>query len=105
MEEKNNLDKIIIDDTEYVTSLTNKYLKRKKYVAQNPKELNAFIPGIICNIYVKTGQQVKEGDMLLILEAMKMKNSVTAHIDGTIKNIHVKTGDMVAKNQLLLEFE
>jgi biotin carboxyl carrier protein len=65
----------------------------------------AYIPGIIRKIHVTPGQKVKWGDQVLILEAMKMKNDVTAPLDGTIKSVHVKVGTMVAKNQLLIEFE
>lgn len=96
---------LIIDDTVYETKLTRKFRLRKKYEAPNPKHLNAFIPGIIRDIYVKPGQLINEGDKILILEAMKMKNTVTSEIKGKIKEIKVTTGKMVTKNQLLIEFE
>lgn len=96
---------LIIDDTVYETKLTRKFRLRKKYEAPNPKHLNAFIPGIIRDIYVKPGQLINEGDKILILEAMKMKNTVTSEINGKIKEIKVTTGKMVTKNQLLIEFE
>lgn len=105
MEEQKITSTLIINDTVYTTKLTNKYKLRKPYVAPDPKKILAFIPGIIQNIAVKKGQQVKEGDQLLILEAMKMKNTLTAPINGKIKEIKVKCGDMVLKNQLLIELE
>ncbi|KAF0151471.1 MAG: biotin/lipoyl attachment domain-containing protein [Ignavibacteria bacterium] len=96
---------LVIDDTVYETKLTRKFRFRKKYEAPNPKHLNAFIPGVISDIYVKPGQHVKEGDKILILEAMKMKNTVTSEITGKVKEIKVTSGKMVTKNQLLIEFE
>jgi biotin carboxyl carrier protein len=105
MEEQKITTSLIIDDTVYATKLTNKYKMRKQYVAPDPKKINAFIPGLIRNILVKKGQQVNEGDQLLILEAMKMKNTLITPIKGTIKEIKVECGDMVLKNQLLIELE
>jgi pyruvate carboxylase subunit B len=95
----------IIDDTVYETKLTRKFRLRKKYEVPNPKHLNAFIPGIVRDIYVKPGQTLNEGDKILILEAMKMKNTVTSHTVGKVKEIKVSSGNMVTKNQLLIEFE
>jgi len=102
-EQKQN--QLIIDDTVYETKLTRKFRLRKKYAAPNPKHLNAFIPGIIRDIYITPGQFVKEGEKILILEAMKMKNTVTSEISGQVKEIKVTSGNMVTKNQLLIEFE
>ncbi len=103
IEQKQN--QLVIDDTVYETRLTHKFRHRKKYQAPNPKHLNAFIPGIIREIYVKPGQQIKEGDKILILEAMKMKNTLTSEVNGKIKDIKVSSGNMVTKNQLIIEFE
>jgi biotin carboxyl carrier protein len=105
MEDQNKIDKLVVDDTVYDTKLTKKFLNRKPYSQKNPKEIIAFIPGIIRDISVKTGQKVNEGDVLLILEAMKMKNSVVALCSGKIKDIKINTGDMVLKNQTLIEIE
>lgn len=105
MNETDNRNSIVIDDTVYETQLTRKYRLRKPYQVPNPKMINAFIPGIIREITVKRGQNVKEGDKLLILEAMKMKNTLTSLRTGTIKEIRVEIGDMVYKGQLLIEFE
>ncbi len=105
MSEQKKIQELVIDDTVYETKLTRKFRLRKKYEAPNPKLLGAFIPGIIQSINIKNGQQVKEGECLLILEAMKMKNCVQAHQDGKVKDIKVNLGDMVTKNQLLIEFE
>lgn len=63
------------------------------------------MPGLILNVSIKTGQQVKENDPLLVLEAMKMENVLTAPRDGVIKKICCAKGDAVEKTQLLIEFE
>lgn len=105
MENEIKKNSLVIDDTVYETQLTRKFRQRKPYAKPDPKLLHAFIPGNIRDIYVKTGQRVKEGDKILILEAMKMKNTLTAHKEGVIKSIRVESGDMVYKGQVLIEFE
>ncbi|PKL82929.1 MAG: acetyl-CoA carboxylase biotin carboxyl carrier protein subunit [Ignavibacteriae bacterium HGW-Ignavibacteriae-3] len=105
MEDQRKVNKLIIDDTAYETLLTGKFKNRKQYIKKDPNLINAFIPGVIRDINVKKGQSVKEGDQLLILEAMKMKNILSSHRNGKIKEIKVKSGDMVLKNQLLIVLE
>jgi biotin carboxyl carrier protein len=68
-------------------------------------EIKAPMPGLILEINVKVGQEVKENDALLILEAMKMENVLTSPRSGFIKSISAKKSDSVEKNQLLIEFE
>ena len=63
------------------------------------------IPGVIVEIPVKSGQKVKYGQELCVLEAMKMKNSIRAGRDGTIKEVCVSVGDHVAQSQILVELE
>lgn len=99
------MEKMNIDDTIYTTQLTKKYARRKAFVPESPKIVKAFIPGTIREIPVVKGQEVKRGDKLLILEAMKMMNVVTAMTNGRIKDIKVKSGQVVTKNELLLELE
>ncbi|MDO6597471.1 acetyl-CoA carboxylase biotin carboxyl carrier protein subunit [Oceanihabitans sp. 2_MG-2023] len=73
--------------------------------AKKVKDIKAPMPGLILDINIKVGQEVKEDDALLILEAMKMENVITSPRDGIIKSISIKKGDAVEKNQLLIEFE
>ncbi|RXJ51416.1 acetyl-CoA carboxylase biotin carboxyl carrier protein subunit [Gelidibacter gilvus] len=68
-------------------------------------KITAPMPGLILEINVKIGDEVKENDPLLILEAMKMENVISSPRDGIIKSISAKKGDAVDKNQLLIEFE
>jgi biotin carboxyl carrier protein len=63
------------------------------------------MPGLILSVDVKIGQEVKEDDSLLVLEAMKMENVLTSPRDGIIKSISITKGETVNKNQLLIEFE
>jgi biotin carboxyl carrier protein len=67
--------------------------------------IKAPMPGLLLEINLRVGQEVKENDTLFILEAMKMENSITSPRDGIIKSISAKKGDAVEKNQLLIEFE
>jgi biotin carboxyl carrier protein len=67
--------------------------------------IKAPMPGLILEINVSVGQEVKENDPLLILEAMKMENSFLSPRDGVIKSIAVEKGHAVDKGQLLIEFE
>lgn len=67
--------------------------------------IEAPMPGLILEVAVSAGQEVSEGDTLLILEAMKMENVITSPVDGTIKSISVGQGDAVDKKQVLLTFE
>lgn len=101
--DEQKMDILVIDDSKYSTKLTNKFRNRKNYAAKDPKMVDAYIPGNIRDIFVTEGQKVAEGEELLILEAMKMKNSILAPLAGTVKKIHVKTDQMVMKRQLLVE--
>ena len=67
--------------------------------------IKAPMPGLILEISVSEGKEVKEDDPLLILEAMKMENVINSPRDGIIKSIEVKQGDTVEKDSLLIEFE
>jgi biotin carboxyl carrier protein len=67
-------------------------------------EIKAPMPGMVLNVLVKEGDEVKKGDALLILEAMKMENILKSPTDGTIKKIAATKGVAVEKNQLLIQF-
>lgn len=69
------------------------------------KEIKAPMPGLVLQVSVKEGQEVKEGERILILEAMKMENSITLHTNATIKKIRVINGQAVEKGQVLVELE
>ena len=67
--------------------------------------IEAPMPGLILEVSVSEGQEVKEGDALLILEAMKMENVITSPREGIIKSITVKQGEAVEKKHVLITFE
>ena len=68
-------------------------------------DIKAPMPGLILDVLVEQGASVKEGDYLIVLEAMKMENTLTAPRDGVVKAISVKNGQTVDKNELLIEME
>lgn len=69
------------------------------------KDVRAPMPGLVLEISVSPGDQVQEGDTLLILEAMKMENVIKAPGEGTVKSILVKPTDAIEKNAVLIEME
>lgn len=64
-------------------------------------KVNAPMPGKILKVNVKTGDSVKKGDVLMILEAMKMENEIQAPQDGVVASIEVAAGDSVESGKLL----
>lgn len=68
------------------------------------KEIKAPMPGLIHEIKIKEGDEVKKGDAILVLEAMKMENILKSPGDGIVSTIKVKKGDSVEKNQVLILF-
>ena len=67
--------------------------------------MTAPLPGRIIDIKVKVGDEVKAGQEVLVLEAMKMENAVTTDYSGKVKQILVQAGDTVATDAVLLEIE
>jgi biotin carboxyl carrier protein len=67
----------------------------------NP-ETRSPMPGKVLQVTAEPGAEVKPGDPLLILEAMKMENVLSAEIAGTVKEVHVRPGDMVEPGKLLV---
>ena len=87
----------------YKTLLTKKFEDRKPWVNPSPYEIHSFIPGTIIKIFVKEGQLVKEGEPILILEAMKMQNRIEMPFTARIKNIYIKEGQKLPKEFLMIE--
>ena len=69
------------------------------------KEVQAPMPGKILDVKVTSGDAVKSGTLLAILEAMKMENDIIAPIDGTVKSVNVSTGDSVNTGDVLVVIE
>ena len=98
-------EKFLLENSVYLTEVPDSFKNRKLYAPIDHKKVLAPIPGTIVEIYIKKGQMVKEGEDLLILEAMKMRNKVKSPLDGEIKSIKTKIGELVRKNSFLIEIK
>ncbi len=78
---------------------------RVKGDPDNPAQACAPMPGMVTEIAVSPGQEVKAGDKLVVLEAMKMLTTVSASADGVVKEVLVKKGDQVDSDDLLAKLE
>jgi biotin carboxyl carrier protein len=67
-------------------------------------EIKAPMPGMVLKVFVKEGMEIKKGDNLFILEAMKMENIIKAPADVFVKTVKIKPGDKVEKGQILMLF-
>lgn len=70
-----------------------------------PEDVKAQITGTVWKIVVKPGEEVDEGDDLIILESMKMEIPVEAPVDGTVLELLVSEGDAVDEDQILCRME
>ncbi|MFY9895950.1 MAG: acetyl/propionyl/methylcrotonyl-CoA carboxylase subunit alpha [Xanthobacteraceae bacterium] len=75
-----------------------------KTLSASEKSVRCPMPGLVVSVAVAEGQEVKAGETLAVVEAMKMENILRAERDGTIKNIRVKPGDSVAVDAVIMEF-
>ena len=103
--QQSDYDHLYVDGTTYQTRLTTKYQRRKPVRSRTPREVRAFIPATVAEILVQPEQRISQGETLLILEAMKMRNPVNAPADARVRTVHVEVGDRVTKGQLLIELE
>jgi biotin carboxyl carrier protein len=108
-EEKTML--INVNGNDYEIGVKDKYdllLQQMGISSKSAAQVNNFkapMPGLIRELMVSVGAAVAKGDILLILEAMKMENALKSPRDGTIKKINISEGNAVEKGQILLEFE
>ena len=75
-----------------------------KTLSASEKSVRCPMPGLVVSVAVAESQEVKAGETLAVVEAMKMENILRAERDGTIKNIRVKPGDSVAVDAVIMEF-
>lgn len=100
---------VLINGVSYYFSVeTPISYKRKKYLDKqksNTKSevVEAPMPGKILEVLIEENTQVKEGDPLLILEAMKMQNEISSPVSGKIKKVFIKQNDTVLKDDMLIE--
>jgi len=69
------------------------------------KKINAPMPGLILEVKVNQGEQVESGQLILVIEAMKMENAIKSSAASVVKNVAVSKGQSVEKGDLLIEFE
>ena len=111
IEKKQNRYTILVNGVWHSFSVeTPVSLKRKRYLEQQADasaaiSIEAPMPGKIIDILVEEGGEVKEGEPIVILEAMKMQNEISSHISGIVKAISVKKNETVMKHDVLMEIQ
>ena len=106
MEENNSKYQVfVVNSVKYMTLTTTKFDRRKKWLKADPKEIRSIIPGSVIEIFATPGQEIKEGEVILILDAMKMYTKVQMPFDGVIKSINVSKGDRIPKNTVMINIE
>ncbi len=101
---------IRVNGNKYTIQLKDKYdellekLGLSNASSAKVKEVKAPMPGLVVDVRVKVGEEVKKGDALVVLQAMKMENILKCPTDASIKKIHIKKDDTIEKNQLLISF-
>jgi propionyl-CoA carboxylase alpha chain len=75
-----------------------------KAAPDTSKFLLSPMPGLLASVAVAEGQEVKAGEPLAVVEAMKMENVLTAEQDATVKKINAKKGDSLSLDDVILEF-
>uniref|UniRef100_UPI003564AEBF pyruvate carboxylase n=1 Tax=Puniceibacterium confluentis TaxID=1958944 RepID=UPI003564AEBF len=78
---------------------------RPKAEPGNPNHIGAPMPGVVATVAAQVGKKVKEGDLLLTIEAMKMETGLHAERNATIKAVHVQAGGQIDAKDLLIELE
>lgn len=105
MSEEKEYRELIIQGAVYKTTFTKKFAERVNWKAPNVNLIYSFIPGTIIDIFVKPKEEVKEGETILLLEAMKMQNQVKMPFDGEIVKIHIKKDEVIPNRHLMLEIK
>jgi len=89
----------------YKTLFTEKYRNRVKWEKPDIRKIYSQIPGTVIKVYVEEGQKVNEGDLMMVLEAMKMKNKILFTQNGVVKKIYVSENEKIPKNHLMIELK
>lgn len=77
----------------------------QKQTVNNTGAVAAPMPGTVLRIEKREGAEVKAGELIMILEAMKMENEITAPVDGTITKMNCEVGETVAGGEVLFELK
>jgi propionyl-CoA carboxylase alpha chain len=75
-----------------------------KQLADSTKAVRCPMPGLVLSVAVAEGQEVKAGEPLAVVEAMKMENVLRAERDGTVKKVNAKAGDSLTVDAVIIEF-
>lgn len=100
-----------VNDNDYELAVKDRFdlllskLGMSDLASAKVNDIKAPMPGLVLKIIAEVGQELKKGDQVLILEAMKMENVLKSPGDGVIKAIKVKQGDAVDKGHILVELE
>ena len=79
-------------------------LSRATAATLGPEPVRAPMPGLVVKVEVSEGQEVRAGQGVAVVEAMKMENELRAQVTGVVSRVHVTPGQTVEKNQVLVEF-
>jgi acetyl/propionyl-CoA carboxylase alpha subunit len=99
-----------VNNNRYKVQVRDKYdallkeLGLDALASKKAADLKAPMPGLVVEVAVTEGEEVKKGDRLVVLEAMKMENVLKADADGVVKKVNVKKGQTVEKNEVLILF-
>ncbi len=86
-------------------SVQNLTTRRQKKDAGNKNQIGAPMPGSIATVAIAEGDEVRPGDLMLTIEAMKMETAIHADVGGTVKSVYVAPGDQVDAKDLLVEID
>lgn len=102
---------IKVNGNTYTVAIEDKYdillkqLGMEMTSTNKVQDVKAPMPGLVIKVTVEEGQEVKKGDSLLILEAMKMENILKSTRDGIVSKVLVAKGDKIEKNAVLIQFQ
>jgi acyl-CoA carboxylase subunit alpha len=96
-------DQIFVQSQTTSTTITRLPRHPRPASASQRETANSPMPGQVLRILVKAGQQVKTGDSLVVLEAMKMEQTIRTTINGVVQSVLVETGQVVAPGQMLVQ--
>lgn len=94
----------IVEEPQAVSSVPSSKPASKNVSAESEK-INCPMPGTIVSVNVKEGEKVKKGDLLFVLEAMKMENEIVSPVEGTVASVAVTKGQSVNTEDLLAVIE
>jgi acetyl/propionyl-CoA carboxylase alpha subunit len=110
LEPNDGRSRLKVNGTVYETETIDKFdellksLGMEKGGSNKVNELKAPMPGLVLEVSVSVGAELKKGDRVMVLEAMKMENVIKAPADATVASIEVEKGKTVDKNQVMVRF-